>query len=107
MFRDPSDCGTGARTELVNAEDQDGLVDLEAEDLGLDELKGLAVDLDETLTGLRYSSVSNSQSIRVFFGGIARCASFGEGVGRGFHRGLFYLAVGDSCTEKDMLASRF
>jgi hypothetical protein len=43
----------GLRTELVEAEDQDGLVDLEAEDLGLDEGKRLSVDLDETLTGLR------------------------------------------------------
>jgi hypothetical protein len=42
----------GARTELVNAEDQDGLVDLEAQDLGLDELERLSVDLDESFTGL-------------------------------------------------------
>ena len=40
------------RTELVEAEDQDGLVDLEAQDLGLDKGKRLSVDLDETLTGL-------------------------------------------------------
>ena len=40
------------RTELVEAEDEDGLVDLEAEDLGLDKGKGLSVDLDKTLTGL-------------------------------------------------------
>jgi hypothetical protein len=43
----------GVRTELVNAEDQDGLVDLESQDLGLDKGKRLSVDLDETLTGLR------------------------------------------------------
>jgi hypothetical protein len=48
-----SPCEGGLRTELVEAEDQDGLVDLEAKDLGLDEGKGLSVDLDETLTGLR------------------------------------------------------
>jgi hypothetical protein len=42
------------RTELVNAEDQDGLVDLESQDLGLDKGKRLSVDLDETLTGLDY-----------------------------------------------------
>lgn len=41
------------RTEFVNTEDQDGLVDLEAQDLGLDEGKRLSVDLDETLTGLK------------------------------------------------------
>lgn len=46
-------CGAGLRTELVEAEDQDGLVDLEAKDLGLDKGKRLSVDLDETLTGLR------------------------------------------------------
>ena len=40
------------RTELVNAEDQDGLVDLESQDLGLDEGKRLSVDLDEALAGL-------------------------------------------------------
>lgn len=40
------------RTELVEAEDQDGLVDLEAKDLGLDKGKRLSVDLDETLTSL-------------------------------------------------------
>jgi hypothetical protein len=42
----------GMRTELVNAEDQDGLVDLESQDLGLDQGKRLSVDLDQTLTGL-------------------------------------------------------
>jgi hypothetical protein len=41
------------RTELVNAEDQDGLVDLESQDLGLDKGKRLSVDLDETLSGLQ------------------------------------------------------
>jgi hypothetical protein len=40
------------RTELVNAEDQDGLVDLESQDLGLDQGKRLSVDLDQTLSGL-------------------------------------------------------
>jgi hypothetical protein len=40
------------RTELVKAKDQDGLVDLEPEDLGLNELEGLSVNLDETLSGL-------------------------------------------------------
>lgn len=41
-------------TKLVNAEDQDGLVDLESQDLGLDEGKRLSVNLDETLSGLDY-----------------------------------------------------
>lgn len=36
-------------TELVEAEDEDRLVDLEAKDLRLDERERLAVDLDETL----------------------------------------------------------
>lgn len=42
----------GVRTELVNSEDQDGLVDLESKDLGLDEGKRLSVDLDEALSSL-------------------------------------------------------
>jgi hypothetical protein len=40
------------RTELVNTEDEDGLVDLKSQDLGLDKGKRLSVDLDETLSGL-------------------------------------------------------
>lgn len=40
------------RTELVNTEDQDGLVDLESQNLGLDKGKRLSVNLDETLSGL-------------------------------------------------------
>lgn len=42
------------RTELVNTEDEDGLVDLESQDLGLDEGKRLSVNLDETLSGLEF-----------------------------------------------------
>jgi hypothetical protein len=45
----------GVRTELVNAENQDGLVDLESEDLRLDKGKRLSVNLDETLSGLEVS----------------------------------------------------
>jgi hypothetical protein len=44
----------GVRTELVNTEDQDRLVDLESQDLGLDQGKRLSVDLDKTLSGLYY-----------------------------------------------------
>lgn len=40
------------RTELVKAEDQDGLVDLESKDLGLNEGKRLSVDLNEALSSL-------------------------------------------------------
>lgn len=47
-------CGC-ARTELVKTEDQDGLVDLEAEDLGLYEVEGLSVDLNEALASLDIS----------------------------------------------------
>lgn len=39
-------------TELVKTEDEDGLVDLEAQDLRLDKRQGLAVDLDQALAGL-------------------------------------------------------
>jgi hypothetical protein len=38
--------------ELLEADDQEGLVDLEPQDLGLDEVQRLAVDLDKALTGL-------------------------------------------------------
>lgn len=41
-----ADVDTG---ELVSADDQEGLVDLEAQDLRLDQREGLAVDLDEAL----------------------------------------------------------
>jgi hypothetical protein len=54
------------RTELVKTEDQDGLVDLEAKDLGLDKGKRLSVDLDETLTSLyilRKYPVSNARAL--------------------------------------------
>jgi len=44
------------RTELVHADDQDGLVDLESQRLGLDKVEGLAVDLDESFTGLYVSA---------------------------------------------------
>jgi hypothetical protein len=37
------------RTELVQTEEEDGLVDLEAQNLGLDKAQGLAVDLDKAL----------------------------------------------------------
>ena len=43
---------SGTRTELVETEKENGLVDLEAKDGGLDEGQGLAVDLDEALAGL-------------------------------------------------------
>lgn len=38
--------------ELVEADDQEGLVDLESQDLGLDQAEGLSVDLDQSLTSL-------------------------------------------------------
>lgn len=38
--------------ELVETNDQDGLVDLEAQDLGLDQAKGTTVDLDQTTASL-------------------------------------------------------
>ena len=54
------------RTELVNTEDQDGLVNLESQDLGLDLGKRLSVNLDETLSGLEIS-----RKYHVRFRGIA------------------------------------
>lgn len=40
---------TARHTEFVEAEDEEGLVDLEAQDFGLDERERLAVDADEAL----------------------------------------------------------
>jgi hypothetical protein len=47
----------GARTELIETENQDGLIDLEAEQLGLHEAERLSVDLNEALASLDISSV--------------------------------------------------
>ena len=74
------------RTELVNAEDQDGLVDLEAQELGLHERERLSVDFDESFAGLEHL-----YSVYCF-----SCI-------RSWHWRL-YLAVGDGCSI--MLALR-
>lgn len=50
----------GRRTELVETEEKDGLVDLEAKDGGLDEAQRLAVDLDEALALLAVCDSSGS-----------------------------------------------
>jgi hypothetical protein len=42
--------------ELVRANAEDGLVDLELQDIGLNELNGGTVEADETLTGLAVSN---------------------------------------------------
>ena len=39
-------------SELVQADNQEGFVDLESQDLGLDEVERLSVDLDQSLTSL-------------------------------------------------------
>jgi len=44
--------GAFQRTELVKAENEDRLVDLESEDLRLNERERTSVDLDKTLAGL-------------------------------------------------------
>lgn len=49
-----------SRTELIEAENEDGLVDLEPEDLRLDEVERSAVDLDETLALLAVGNCSGS-----------------------------------------------
>lgn len=43
--------GFDRHTELVRAEDENGLVDLESEDLGLDEGERFAINLHEALSG--------------------------------------------------------
>lgn len=46
--------------ELVETSDEEGLVDLVSEDLGLDKGDGRTVDLEETLTGLDVGNSSGS-----------------------------------------------
>jgi hypothetical protein len=75
----------GVRTELVKTEDEDGLVDLEAKDLGLDQGKRLSVDLDEALTSLELSR---------------EYAAVGSDARALEARGGIYLAVGDSCWDR-------
>lgn len=48
------------RTKLVCAEEEDGLVDLESQDLGLDEGERLAVDLDKALARLAVGDCGGS-----------------------------------------------
>ena len=40
--------------KLVETNDQEGFVDLEPQNLGLDEVEGLSVDLDESFPGLLF-----------------------------------------------------
>ena len=84
------------RTEFVKSEHEDGLVDLEAQDLGLDERERLAVDLDESFTGLAIliSILFSSYPFAIPFHICAIVVSVWA-VG-------MYLAVSDSCN--DMLA---
>ena len=84
----------GRRTELVEAEEKDGLVDLEAKDGGLDEAQGLAVDLDKALTllavcdssgGLLLAEALDGLNGRHFCGVVTRGVSRGR-FGRGGRR---------------------
>lgn len=84
----------GRRTELVEAEEKDGLVDLEAKDGGLDEAQGLAVDLDKALTllavcdssgGLLLAEALDGLNGRHFCGVVTRGVSKGR-FGRGGRR---------------------
>lgn len=56
--------------ELVESDDEKRLVDLESQDLGLDQVEGLSVDLDKTLTGLfplcQYSYSNLIPPLRLF-----------------------------------------
>ncbi len=38
--------------ELLKTDDQEGFVDLESKDLGLDEVEGLSINFDQTLSSL-------------------------------------------------------
>ena len=85
---------SGTRTELVETEEKDGLVDLEAKDGGLDEAQRLAVDLDEALAllavcdssgGLLLAEALDGLNGRHFCGVVTRGVSKGR-FGRGGRR---------------------
>ena len=82
------------RTELVQTKEEDGLVDLEAQDGGLDEAQGLAVDLNEALAllavcdssgGLLLAEALDRLNGRHFCGCVTRRVSEGR-FGRGWRR---------------------
>ena len=85
---------SGTRTELVETEEENGLVDLEAKDGGLDERQRLAVDLDQALAGLAVcdsgsglllAEALNGLNGRHFCGCVTRGVSKGR-FGRGGRR---------------------
>jgi hypothetical protein len=71
-----------SHTELVEAEDEDGFVDLESKNLGLEKRERLSVDLNESLASL------NTRLI------LEQCPSSGAQLRLRSHA---YLAVGNSC----------
>lgn len=54
--------------ELINAQEEDGLVQLRAENLGSEELEGGAVDSDQALAGHRSGNGCRSRNIVSNFG---------------------------------------
>lgn len=68
-----------ARTEFVETEDEERLVDLESEDLWLNEGEGLSINLDEAFASLRVTCEFLSLLIR--------------------YLSCVYLAMGDSCWQ--------
>lgn len=78
----------GRRTELVEAEEKDGLVDLEAKDGGLDEAQGLAVDLNEALALLAVCDSSGSLLLAEALDGL-NGRHFCDVVTRGVSKGRF------------------
>jgi len=78
--------------ELVEADDEEGLVDLEAEDLRLNELQRTAVDLDEAL-----ASLFRAKSALLFLAGSLRIATWHRS--RRPPRSPTNLALGDSSSR--------
>lgn len=74
-------------TELVETEDQERLVDLEAQNLRLDEVERPAVDLDEALAGLAVSDCGRGLLL----------AEALNGLGGGRHDGCRLDVRGESC----------
>jgi hypothetical protein len=82
---------SGTRTELVETEEENRLVDLEAKDGGLDKRQRLAVDLDEALAGLAVCDSSGGLLLAEALDGLNGrhfCGCVTRGVSKGrFGRG--------------------
>jgi hypothetical protein len=67
------------RTEFIETEDEDWLVDFESKDFGLDKGQRLAVDLDETFSGLAVRDGSRGLLLAKLQRGISSASMSREG----------------------------